>query len=336
MADTINIAPDDDTYVVDSVFDYESFNRLFNEEDPNLANLTSINEVTAPVRPSNGFVRGSGEVPPSTGYVSWSGNGIADANANLISIGEATAPVPSADGFISGSGDSIDDPMILNFDDEFNQVNSLPGPSTIPVQNRNGGPGVPSIILVQNRNEGAGDSDNTGYGWPSLPLPFWPPLPEPFRCSCCQVLRELVHTDGTVTTKLEIHGRLGMIHHAILEIRNKINATLHTPDCHMFDFCTRSIKQVKQFLVKYCHQRKVSGFVKVQDPFSGFYEAICVGMDIENSINVNAEVDDFLNLSPTTSSGDGQTEILEADNRTTNVPKTTLAAQHHRGRERQS
>ncbi|KAF5748348.1 hypothetical protein HS088_TW04G00301 [Tripterygium wilfordii] len=285
----------------------------------------------------------SREVPSSTGYASWSGYGIADANANVISISEATAPVPSSDGFIYGTGDGIadandprDDLMIWDLDNESNQVNSLPFPSTIPVQNGNGGAGVPSTIPVHNGNGRAGDSDSLDYGGPSLHLPFWPPLPEPFLCTCCQVLREIVHTDGIVTTKIEIHGRLGMIYHAILQIRNKINATSHTPDCHMFDFCTKSIREVKQFLVKYCRKRKISGFVKVQDPFSGFYEAVCVGMDRENSVNDNAEVDDFLNLSPTTSSGDGQTGHTEIENGTTNVPKTTLTSQRRRGKKQQS
>ncbi|XWS62000.1 hypothetical protein CRYUN_Cryun07bG0173300 [Craigia yunnanensis] len=50
----------------------------------------------------------------------------------------------------------------------------------------------------------------------SRPLSVWPSEPVPFGCSCCQVLREIVHTNGIDFTKLEIHGRLGMICHVIL------------------------------------------------------------------------------------------------------------------------
>lgn len=28
------------------------------------------------------------------------------------------------------------------------------------------------------------------------PIPIWPMPPVPFGCSCCQVLREIIHTDG--------------------------------------------------------------------------------------------------------------------------------------------
>lgn len=45
-----------------------------------------------------------------------------------------------------------------------------------------------------------------------LPLPYWPPIPRPFFCSCCQVLRQIIHTNGNgnqvlnhVTDDMERH-----------------------------------------------------------------------------------------------------------------------------------
>lgn len=44
---------------------------------------------------------------------------------------------------------------------------------------------------------------------------FWPQFTVPFSCTCCQVLRDIVHTNGIDFTKLQIHGTLGLISHAI-------------------------------------------------------------------------------------------------------------------------
>ncbi|MBA0611447.1 hypothetical protein Godav_012135 [Gossypium davidsonii] len=64
----------------------------------------------------------------------------------------------------------------------------------------------------------------------SRPLSLWPTDPIPYHCSCCQSLREILHTNGSLirfvlmiligfdVTKLEIHGRLGMICHAVLTV----------------------------------------------------------------------------------------------------------------------
>ncbi|KAL2346584.1 hypothetical protein Fmac_000584 [Flemingia macrophylla] len=50
-----------------------------------------------------------------------------------------------------------------------------------------------------------------------MSLPNWPPSPKPFFCSCCQVLRQIIHTNGSRFDKLEIHGTIGMISHAIIQ-----------------------------------------------------------------------------------------------------------------------
>lgn len=71
-----------------------------------------------------------------------------------------------------------------------------------------------------NRDEG--DQENVSSGYENMiPLPVWPPEPVQFNCTCCLVLREINHSNGFQITKLEIHGRLGLISHAILEIQSE-------------------------------------------------------------------------------------------------------------------
>ncbi|KAH1124309.1 hypothetical protein GYH30_014169 [Glycine max] len=45
----------------------------------------------------------------------------------------------------------------------------------------------------------------------------WPPIPRPFFCTCCQVLRQTIHTNGNDFERLEIHGRIGLINHIIIQ-----------------------------------------------------------------------------------------------------------------------
>ncbi|WCJ19434.1 RWP-RK domain-containing protein [Euphorbia peplus] len=112
------------------------------------------------------------------------------------------------------------------------------------------------------------------------PLLVWPPEPVPYQCSCCQVLREFIHTDvtGRCATKLEIHGRLGLICHAILEIKDRVSMVPSPSEFHMIDFCKKSIDNVKEYLQEYCNDRRMAGLIMVQDPLSMFYEALCVGI----------------------------------------------------------
>ncbi|KAM7507459.1 hypothetical protein LguiA_017912 [Lonicera macranthoides] len=135
-----------------------------------------------------------------------------------------------------------------------------------------------------NGQEREGRSDYTyntqGYqnmGSP-IQLSMWPLPAMPYTCTCCQVLREITHTNGIEITKLEIHGRLGIICHAILDKFSADFSQAH--EYQMFDFCKESISSVKQFLVQYCEERKQNGYIiMIQDPLLVFYEALCVGLD---------------------------------------------------------
>lgn len=47
---------------------------------------------------------------------------------------------------------------------------------------------------------------------------------------------------------------------------------------------------MKQFLMQYCLERKLEGYIMQQDPLTFFYEALCVGVDWDVILN---PTDDF-------------------------------------------
>ncbi|OMO59638.1 hypothetical protein CCACVL1_24704 [Corchorus capsularis] len=155
--------------------------------------------------------------------------------------------------------DPLDDPDIRDF---FNESNNTENSQTTSF-------GV--CGEMSNQSEMNLESQSLNYE-NSRPVSVWPSEPVPFGCSSCQILREIIHTNGIVVTKLEIHGRLGMICHAILDQPDSSNQYL------MFDFCKKSIEEVKQFLTQYCIDRSQMGYIMIKDPLSVFYEAICVGV----------------------------------------------------------
>ncbi|KAA8531166.1 hypothetical protein F0562_005920 [Nyssa sinensis] len=172
---------------------------------------------------------------------------------------------------------------------------------------------------------------NSEFGNP-MQLSIWPVPPVPFSCTCCQVLREITHTNGIHFTKLEIHGRLGMISHAILENWHGADWDAGNHEYQMFDFCKKSIESVKEFLVQYCEKRKQAGYFMLQDPLLIFYEALCVGLNEDK----NLDIDEFLQPSPI-DSGEWQMNEPETMNQPEaksndfRPPKSSMAAQFVRG-----
>ncbi|TKY61981.1 NLP6 protein [Spatholobus suberectus] len=110
-------------------------------------------------------------------------------------------------------------------------------------------------------------------------LPFWPPLPRPFFCSCCQVLRQMVHINGSKIEKLEIHGTIGVISHAIIQNQHNTPGGPSSDAHQMIDFCHRDAQYIKTFLVQYCAQQSALGCIIVEDPMSAYYETLCTGLD---------------------------------------------------------
>ncbi|KAK6926233.1 RWP-RK domain [Dillenia turbinata] len=100
-----------------------------------------------------------------------------------------------------------------------------------------------------------------------------------FNCFFCHVLRQITHTKEKWVRKLEIHGRLGLFSHAVLETcditrtdEESLNRNLQA-----FEFSEPSNEIVKQFLTQYCVQQKQAGFTMLKDPLSTFYDALRVG-----------------------------------------------------------
>ncbi|PIN04286.1 hypothetical protein CDL12_23172 [Handroanthus impetiginosus] len=108
------------------------------------------------------------------------------------------------------------------------------------------------------------------------------------NCSCCQRLRVIIHTNGMNMKRLEIHGILGTITHAVLET---YDSSFQSQGFQMFDFHKESTQVVKSFLTNYFEMCKQEGYSLLQDPLSTFYEALCVGL------NPSVNHEDFIKLS---------------------------------------
>ncbi|XP_057739101.1 uncharacterized protein LOC130956088 isoform X1 [Arachis stenosperma] len=142
-----------------------------------------------------------------------------------------------------------------------------------------GGNNFESIPLLQVHSE-EGLSHDFNNDVNTITLSHWPLPPVPFSCSCCSILREIVHTNGFNFTKVEIHGRPGLISHAIQHptVNGDFVSTSNL-QYQMIDFCRRSIDDVKNFLVEYCRVQSAAGYFMLQDPLSAYYEALCTGLE---------------------------------------------------------
>ncbi|GAA0173491.1 hypothetical protein Leryth_000722 [Lithospermum erythrorhizon] len=120
---------------------------------------------------------------------------------------------------------------------------------------------------------------SSDYGRP-MPVPVWPIPPSPYNCSCCQTLREIIHTNGRQFAKFEIHGRLGLFCHAVLDKYENAPSSHH--EYQMFDFCRENIINIKKFLIQYCQERQREGYQMLKDPLHLFYDALVVGLNFDN------------------------------------------------------
>ncbi|CAH9132637.1 unnamed protein product [Cuscuta epithymum] len=130
--------------------------------------------------------------------------------------------------------------------------------------------------------------------WPAMTLPSPTSI-----CNACLVLREISHTNGLHIWKLQLHGSIGMITHAVIE-KLSSDFSLH-PQYQTFDFCKESADTVKQFLVRYFEDRKQEGYIVLQDPLWEFYDAMSVGLGGGTDF---LDIDSFFELPPSTSGGD--------------------------------
>ncbi|KAI4376444.1 hypothetical protein MLD38_014205 [Melastoma candidum] len=119
-----------------------------------------------------------------------------------------------------------------------------------------------------------------------------------YSCKCCQVLRDIVHTNGKHTAKFELHGKLGVIDHGILENRYFHGMPRGARLYEMFD-----LGQVKEFLRKYMEEKKLGRYMLIEDPLTPYYEAVSVGL-LEDMVNSEGFFDE--------SSSDGN-EVNQTD-----------------------
>ncbi|KAK1549334.1 hypothetical protein Q3G72_000329 [Acer saccharum] len=202
----------------------------------------------------------------------------------------SSSSVPQSNVNIKDIDDPIFDPILW---DTFNWLNGANSEAS------------PSQNYAEKSNQARPETDNNHGN-----MRVWPPVP--FLCSCCHVLREIIHSNGYVCTKLEIHGRFGMICHAI---QQSTNASWY----QMFDFDKKNLEDVKNFLVQYCEERKQAGFFLMPDPLSNFYGAICVGLDFDDNVTTNnytqpnPATDDYTQPSLATNSANemNQAEVVE-------------------------
>ncbi|XXG81719.1 hypothetical protein AAC387_Pa09g2292 [Persea americana] len=107
------------------------------------------------------------------------------------------------------------------------------------------------------------------------------------NCDGCQVLREVIHSNGIDITKLQIHGTVGFLYHGIIEVvlcgaGNEVPVSIHH---QLIDFSRYSFEQVKQYLIEYGQMRTREGFSVIEDSLSAFYDCLCVGMSSGDAIS---------------------------------------------------
>ncbi|CAK9317330.1 unnamed protein product [Citrullus colocynthis] len=124
------------------------------------------------------------------------------------------------------------------------------------------------------------DGDRGGYSRQLLITPETNTF-QPITCSCCLVLREIVHTNGVNTRKLEIHGRFGILWHAILEetfSSLSTNSSSFT-EYKMFDLSKKSTEEVKRFMMQHYLNQMIDEYSALPEPLSDFYDVLCIGLD---------------------------------------------------------
>ncbi|KAL5205758.1 hypothetical protein ABZP36_033967 [Zizania latifolia] len=116
------------------------------------------------------------------------------------------------------------------------------------------------------------------------------PREDALDCSGCQVLREVVHSNGFETSKLCIHGGAGVFYHATVDV-HRVNLEAPAPALahhSCIDFRGRGYEWVKHYLTDYAVRRAAGGFAVVQDSISAFHDALCTTMACSCHVNDGA------------------------------------------------
>ncbi|KAI9118475.1 hypothetical protein K1719_010807 [Acacia pycnantha] len=114
---------------------------------------------------------------------------------------------------------------------------------------------------------------------------LWPNSPIPLSCTFCQVLREIVYTDGVLlVSRLQIHGKPGIISHALLYQKPDAGSSSaqqqqQQPPFQIIDFTNKNMYQIKAFVARHCLNQNSMGYFMLPDSLSLYYETLCCGLD---------------------------------------------------------
>ncbi|KAG8051119.1 hypothetical protein GUJ93_ZPchr0009g823 [Zizania palustris] len=130
------------------------------------------------------------------------------------------------------------------------------------------------------------------HGGASTSMSSTAPAPQvdALECSGCQVLRQVVHSNGFETSKLCIHGGAGVFYHALVDV-HRVNLEAPAPALahhSCIDFRGRGYEWVKHYLTDYAARRAAGGFAVVQDSISAFHDALCTTMASSSHVNDDA------------------------------------------------
>ncbi|KAL1205836.1 Protein NLP1 [Cardamine amara subsp. amara] len=170
------------------------------------------------------------------------------------------------------SNDDLDNIIDLNVTEEIGNDNS--GITIV-------GSETTTRLEVSTRVFGNTNGPNFEIGGPStMPVPVTSTIFDgSFVCTCCSLLRELVHTNGSNLNRLTIYGGIGFFCHAILETQRDVGYSIERryQTFHLKDL---TMEAVKKFIEEYCFQIQSDGLSLVEDINSAFYQAM-----IANSIS---------------------------------------------------
>ncbi|KAJ4830848.1 hypothetical protein Tsubulata_028538 [Turnera subulata] len=164
-----------------------------------------------------------------------------------------------------------------------------------------------------------------------MPTPVWPQATSslaPFSCCNCQVLREIIHTDGQRTSKLHIHGIVGAICHAIMEY---VNFGSLIPRYQMIDLSGYTLLDIKQLLQQYCDDRMMAGWAMLTDPLSSYYETLAAGLEWVDYMSS----DEISDPSTPNSSGEGQSADPTEGENEVDKDKMPMPPRSHLARQRE-
>ncbi|WOG81477.1 hypothetical protein DCAR_0100625 [Daucus carota subsp. sativus] len=193
---------------------------------------------------------------------------------------------PGGDDIMFNAGGDADDPSRWEYQSEYVHNPFGAGPSG--VNNQRGSSGVNNQRSEQNTV--ISDPGNSAFENPTQFFE-WPDPPRQYDCTYCQVLRYIVHIKGQEqSTKLEIHGRIGMVCHGILEISSG-DTTAPNREYRTFDFCQKSLSDVKKFLIEYYEDRANTSYATVDDPLLTFYDTLCARSEYDWVFNNDNEAE---------------------------------------------